>query len=221
MTGYSALVEDRLADVEQRSLPPFSHVIRSPSISNIDAFVHDQHVTADAASIPLAAASADDSLTVRPGWSSHGQPLDSTSFPLHPLQNNEATQTHGQPTKASLHSISHSLLAELCTIWFERHHPWFPILHRASLLQSAQTCPRIQDSPRSLLLQSILLLALKDSTSAQLYEQWHEELVTNVTFGMLKSSSLDGLQAGLLLSNHLYGEGSLDAAGHMISICCR
>lgn len=213
----AALVEDRLAAVERRSSRATSNAVDSPSAVNDildhlpEAPDHDQY-TQD----------INEDVDGQPDWHSASQDFDPGGHASQHHVTKTNTHTLSREVVRSPFEISKTLLTELCEIWFHRHHPWFPILHRASLMQAVESVDDLRSSSRSLALQAIILLTLKDSaTSGHLIDDWRDDLLMSLTCRMVSDISLDTLQAGLILSNYYYGEGMLETAGHMVTMCCR
>ena len=125
----------------------------------------------------------------------------------------------------SIDSLPIPLVAELCAIWFDKHHPWFPILHQPTVTQSLNHLTNLASSTRCLLFQAILAVTLQDSTSLSLtpskLRQWQDHLSSSITLGVMNLSTLDALQAGLILSHFHYGERKIMSSWNMLAVCRR
>lgn len=101
-------------------------------------------------------------------------------------------------------------------IWFQNHHPYFPIIHEPSLRHvSDATSPRYE-----LVWKAMTAAAILDQ---QEIPQWErtiaEQARDQVLVHGMKISSLQSVQALLILSNHYYSQGDLTQFWNIMAIC--
>lgn len=225
--NQAVLVENRLAEIEQRSLPcPDVASVSTPALAGPGPSTYGPPAVEDTAPNPLDSdIGYPTEMDREEGYDMAQPPEPSGEVPILAFSSpasRASGESLGQEILKSLDDVSRNLLTELCTVWFEKHHHWFPILHQASLVQSLRASTDLSVSPRCLVLQAIVLSTMQDSSSSRhMFEQWKSTLVSSITLGVMSSLTLDAIQAGLILSNFHYGEGQLATAGHLISVCCR
>lgn len=117
---------------------------------------------------------------------------------------------------------------ELCTLWFDRYHLWFPILHKLSFLESVRDWVMRQGgkTAHNVVLKAILAFTLPQWSSATVIsrEQRLEistQLQTEVVVYASTNLSLQSLQPALIITNIDYGAGDLHRFGNVIAICKR
>ena len=121
--------------------------------------------------------------------------------------------------------LSPTVLNELCNTWFEKYHPWFPILHQPSLLEALQTYPAIDTSTHQLVIKAIVAVTVlycrtAPSTPSQ-SQQWSGTLRDRVIMDAMKQVSLQSVQALLVLSNLDYGGGQAHQFWNLMALCKR
>jgi hypothetical protein len=121
--------------------------------------------------------------------------------------------------------LSPTVLNELCNTWFEKYHPWFPILHQPSLFEALQTYPAIETSTHQLVLKAIVAVTVLYCSSApstpSQRQQWSESLRDRVVMDAMKQVSLQSVQALLILSNLDYGGGQVHQFWNLVALCKR
>lgn len=134
---------------------------------------------------------------------------------------NEALSRHS----IQFDPLSYPVLSELCAIWFNKYHPWFPILHQPSLTTSLQHLRSSQASNQYLVVKAICAVTLVhyDSPLVSMEErtQWSDSSREEICYQALKQVSLQSLQALLILSNLDYGEGRFEQFWNLIALCKR
>lgn len=128
------------------------------------------------------------------------------------------------PPAAQFDPLSYPVLSELCSIWFKRYHPWFPILHQPSLTASLQN---LENSPSSQLLAVKAICAVtlthyeSPLVSAEERRQWSDSLRDTVYCQAMQQMSLQSVQALLIVSNLEYGEGRFEQFWNLLALCKR
>lgn len=121
--------------------------------------------------------------------------------------------------------LTSALAIELCGIWFERYHPWFPILHQPSLFESLQSFPTLDNCSHSLTIKAIVAVTLTQSSSLAVtpaeLERQSKGLGDQVLIEAVAQSSLQSIQALLILSNLDSGVGNLCKFWNLIALCKR
>ncbi|KAL4756059.1 uncharacterized protein BDW70DRAFT_166824 [Aspergillus foveolatus] len=123
--------------------------------------------------------------------------------------------------------LTAKMAAEHCTIWFERYHPWFPILHQPSVVEYCQSWdPNDHAGAISLTVQAIVSVVLVDPTGdTSLTEvqrrKWSRRLRDEVLLAAMHNLSMEGLQALLIVSIVEYGEGRLSEFWNLMALCKR
>jgi hypothetical protein len=114
-------------------------------------------------------------------------------------------------------------IAQSCRVWFEKYHPWFPLLHQQTLLQCLDDSADIASTGRPLVLQAIVVATLEsmesvNATPKSPHDQGTE--LKNVTvLAALNAPCLDSIQAFLVLSMVQYGNGCITEAGNLLAMC--
>jgi hypothetical protein len=114
-------------------------------------------------------------------------------------------------------------IAQSCRVWFEKYHPWFPLLHRQTLSQCLDDSADIASTGRPLVLQAIVAATLESTESVNAtpkspHDQGKE--LKNVTvLAALNAPCLDSIQALLVLSMVQYGNGCITEAGNLLAMC--
>ncbi|KAL4994193.1 hypothetical protein BDV10DRAFT_198987 [Aspergillus recurvatus] len=123
--------------------------------------------------------------------------------------------------------LTPTMLAEHCTVWFEKYHPWFPILHQPSVVEYCQSWdPKDGGGSLSLTIQAIVAVILADpktdtGASKAQRRQWSEQLRDKVLLAAMHNLSMAGLQALLIVSIVEYGEGRLSEFWNLMALCKR
>ncbi|KAK6369904.1 hypothetical protein LTS17_009354 [Exophiala oligosperma] len=121
--------------------------------------------------------------------------------------------------------LSATIVNELCNTWFEKYHPWFPILHQPSLLEALRAHPSVETSTHQLVIKAIASVTVPycvsvPSTPSQ-RQQWSDTLRDRVVMDAMKQISLQAVQALLILSNIDYGEGKVHEFWNLVALCKR
>lgn len=126
----------------------------------------------------------------------------------------------------SVHNLlSPALAIELCGIWFDTYHPWFPILHQPSLSENLRASPDLEQCTHVLTIKAIAAVTVTHTrsmlaTSEQL-KRWSKELRDQVLVEAVEQSSLHSIQALLILSNLECGEGRSSKFWNLVALCKR
>lgn len=127
-------------------------------------------------------------------------------------------------TSAGPHPLSPPLLADFCVHWFERYHPWFPILHQPSLLASLERWPDLSQSELRVC-KAIVAITVKDAPigpySVEQRTQWADQLYEQVIIESMRELCLQSIQALLILSNNEYGAGRPSQFWNLVALCKR
>lgn len=141
-------------------------------------------------------------------------------------QNTPSTMSTGNDAVSSAtNPLSPILVNELCGIWFERYHPWFPILHQPSLWETLQTSESVNKSSHCLVINAIVAVTVTHSlllsTAPEERQRWSEALRDKVVVEAIGKLSLQSIQALLILSNLEYGSGKSNKFWNFIALCKR
>lgn len=122
-------------------------------------------------------------------------------------------------------TLTPALAIELCGVWFEKYHPWFPILHQPSLFKTLDLSPTIDRCTHSLTIKAIIAATMTQSSSlvatpAEL-ELQSKRLGDQVLVEAVAQSSLQSIQALLILSNLDSVVGNLSKFWNLIALCKR
>lgn len=121
--------------------------------------------------------------------------------------------------------LSSNAVTELCAAWFERYHPWFPILHQPSLLASLQGSPTVASCDRYLLIKAIVAVTIDhcQSCPSTIGERlkWSESLRDSVLIEAIGNISLQSIQSLLILSNMEFGAGRTSRFWNLMALCKR
>ena len=111
-------------------------------------------------------------------------------------------------------------LARSCELWFEEYHTWFPLLHQQTLIRCLEGYTNILDTGRPLVLQAITVAALGSTRRSHDDSDVLKDDLKNATvLAALNASSLDSIQALLVLSMLQYGNSHLAEAGNLLAVC--
>lgn len=126
---------------------------------------------------------------------------------------------------ALIDPLSPVLAVELCGIWFETFHPWFPILHQPSLSEKLGTSSSLKQCSHYLTIKAIAAVTLPHSrsmlaTTSEL-RKYSKRLRDQVLLEAVEQSSLQSVQALLILSNLECGEGRSSKFWSLIALCKR
>ena len=135
---------------------------------------------------------------------------------------------HSAPAAVSeLEELSQLTLRGLCDTWFERYHPWFPILHRLSLLETLDnSMDSLSESPLYIVFKAISAVtlpcwALTNTLNREQREQLSSHFRGQVIMEALGSLSLQSLQALLIITILDYGAGKLSEFWNLVATCKR
>lgn len=127
--------------------------------------------------------------------------------------------------QAKFDPFSYPVLSDLCSIWFQKYHPWFPILHQPSLTASLQNLEGLETLNQYLLVKAICAVTLFHYESplvgADELKQWSENLRNEVYSQSLAQINLQSVQALLIISNIEFGEGRFEQFWNLIALCKR
>lgn len=158
---------------------------------------------------------------------SYGQPSCASSAPHHnplPAADLQSVYTNNQD-HASQGSVEQASLVSSCHYWIDYFHPWFPILHPPTLLDTAIRVSEGRDGSRLLVLEAIAIAALEsgclNDTDMSGFRQRQEHAAKQLVIEALGSASLDAVQAMLVLSILEYGNGRAIQAWNMLAMCRR
>ncbi|KAJ5168412.1 uncharacterized protein N7482_004006 [Penicillium canariense] len=209
--GYIAKLDRRLIELEQRVWMLEGHSkesagndqeVSTPGVSHPDASINA--VYSGEKDLPMPNAPSQTALTT-PNASSDDNTLARHSFQFDPF--------------------SYPVLSELCSIWFKRYHPWFPILHQPSLMDSLQHLKGSETLSQRLAVKAICAVTLthyeSPLVSADEREHWSDRLRESVYFQALQQACLQSVQALLIISNIEYGSGRFEKFWNVIALCKR
>jgi len=122
--------------------------------------------------------------------------------------------------------FSQSILNDLCNAWFERYHPWFPILHRLSVIGTIEDTAALEDSPIYIVLKAIIAVtlphwSLSNPISRETRSQISEKFRKQVILQAISALSLPSLQAVLIVTTIDYGAGRLSEFWNLVALCKR
>lgn len=137
----------------------------------------------------------------------------------------DATPSSAPPTGNNFEPHSLQVVTELVTVWFERYHAWFPILHQPSLMEALEVYTTPEACDRWLVINAIVATTVehchsRPSTPSQMIET-QKNLKQAVILGALGRQSLRSMQALLIISIIEYGSGQLTSFWNLIAICKR
>lgn len=116
---------------------------------------------------------------------------------------------------------------ELCNVWFDKYHRWFPILHQASLLQTLHDqSVSVNLSPHYEVLKAITAVTLPHvgfvtTLSHDQRRVLSAEYAQNIAIHAMEFLSLSSLQAVLIISVLEFGNGKLSKFWNLIALCKR
>lgn len=118
------------------------------------------------------------------------------------------------------------ILNELCAAWFERYHPWFPILHQPSLLEVLQTSTSLRDTRQFITFKAIAAVTIldwnqSDALTAEQRQQWSTTLRGQIVMDAMSELTLQSLQAVLILTVLEYGGGRFTECWNLVALCKR
>lgn len=121
--------------------------------------------------------------------------------------------------------LADPIVLELCRIWFQRYHRWFPILHQSTFMQVLDSLQLAKLSDHWLVVQAIVAVTMPHSqsltySSAQ-REQRQTQLASAVTISCTSIQSVQSIQALLILSVLHYGDGRLMQSSNLLSMARR
>lgn len=167
-------------------------------------------------------------ITLSGGVYSPDEDLPVSHPPNRPLLASPNTSLEAEPISrcsAQFDPLSYPVLSELCSIWFKKYHPWFPILHQPSLTTSLQHLESLESSNQYLVVKAICAVTLVHHESPLVsmdeLKQWSDNLRDAIWCQALKQVSLQCLQSLLILSNLDYGEGRFEQFWNLIALCKR
>lgn len=152
-------------------------------------------------------------------------PLNITFDQRNPSAASTSPESNTSVSSTVFNPLSPSVVNELCNTWFEKYHPWFPILHQPSLLEALQACRVIETSTHQLVIKAIVAVTVPycrslPSTPTQ-RQHWSETLRDKVVMDAMKQVSLQAVQALLILSNLDYGGGQVHQFWNLVALCKR
>lgn len=121
--------------------------------------------------------------------------------------------------------LSDVVVSELCSVWFQSYHRWFPILHEPTFTQILQDAPRLSQCSRRLVVHAIVAVTIPHSQhlpqDTKLRKLWQESLEANVVTNSMNAATLESLQALLILSVLSCGDGRIAQASNVFAMCRR
>ncbi|TVY12910.1 hypothetical protein LARI1_G008844 [Lachnellula arida] len=122
--------------------------------------------------------------------------------------------------------FSQSILNDLCNAWFERYHPWFPILHRLSVIGTIEDTVALEDSPIYIVLKAIIAVtlphwSLSNPISRETRSRISEKFRKQIIIQAISNLSLPSLQAVLIVTTIDYGAGRLSEFWNLVALCKR
>ncbi|SMQ47060.1 unnamed protein product [Zymoseptoria tritici ST99CH_3D1] len=116
-------------------------------------------------------------------------------------------------------------LSELCMIWFQKYHRWFPIMHQPSFMEMVTQRRGAGFLDKDLAVHAIVAMTLFDSKILSLDQQRRGEIQHQLTENILTESmgrkTLDAVQAMLILSVLHYSEGHFMRSWNSLAIARR
>ncbi|KAF1952717.1 hypothetical protein CC80DRAFT_479097 [Byssothecium circinans] len=147
------------------------------------------------------------------------------------IQDAPANVAHINPRSArcspsDFDPLSATILDELCAAWFEKYHPWFPILHQPSLLEVLQTSPILTSTVHHIVFKAIAAVTIphsyhSDSLTNDQRRTLSDDLRSQVVMEAIGQLSLQSLQAVLILTIRDYGGGRLSEFWNLIALAKR
>jgi hypothetical protein len=137
-----------------------------------------------------------------------------------------ASRSESCGTDSDFSNLSLATLKDLCSVWFERYHPWFPILHKLSVLDTIQSTESLADSPLLMVLKAIVAVTLphwsltnplSEEQRKKLSEQFRKQLILH----SISDLSLQSLQAVLIVTIIDFGAGRLSEFWNLVALCKR
>ncbi|KAJ3546939.1 hypothetical protein NM208_g1750 [Fusarium decemcellulare] len=202
--GYVSRLERQLCDVQERLKRVEVHLEQSRPIPF------------------LTSGSTSASLSDESG---HFAPVDSPAVSGETEQNH--SPTHGAevacpntPMEWQTPATSDELLFAVANrslkFWFQIYHPWFPIIHECSLHEvSSSTSPRYE-----LVWKALTAVVILHQVNAPFWERnIAEQLREQVMQRGLNNSSLQSIQALLILSNYYYTLGCMTQFWNILATC--
>ncbi|KAF2241666.1 hypothetical protein BU26DRAFT_524829 [Trematosphaeria pertusa] len=149
----------------------------------------------------------------------------------HSIQDAPASIAHISPRSArcspsDFDPLSSGILDELCRAWFEKYHPWFPILHQPSLLEVLQTSPILASTVHYIVFKAVAAVTIphsyhSDSLTNDQRRTLSDDLRSQVVMEAISQLSLQSLQAVLILTIRDYGAGRLSEFWNLIALAKR
>lgn len=144
------------------------------------------------------------------------------------LSHHPISPTLAVPTiQSTTNEPSRADFIELCNVWFDKFHRWFPILHQASLLQALQDqSVSVKLSPHYEVLKAIAAVTLPHvgfvttlgNDKGRILSAKYAE---NIAIHAMEFLSLSSLQAVLIISVLEFGNGKLSKFWNLIALCKR
>lgn len=127
---------------------------------------------------------------------------------------------------ATLDPLALPVIQELCATWFRRYHRFFPILHRATVMQTVHSPDAAERSTYLLVAKAIVAVSLQHSdilrecTMAQ-REQWQSQISSSILIECVDNQSVQSVQALLILSILHYGDGRFLRSWNLLAMARR
>lgn len=137
-----------------------------------------------------------------------------------------ASRSESYGTDSDFSALPVGTLNDLCSVWFERYHPWFPILHKLSVLDTIQSAESLTESPLFMVLKAIVAVTLPHwSFTNPLSEEQRKKLSgqfrKQVILQAISDLSLQSLQAVLIVTIIDIGAGRLSEFWNLVALCKR
>lgn len=117
------------------------------------------------------------------------------------------------------------VLTELCAIWFQKYHRWFPIMHQPSFMEMLSQRHGAGFPVKDLVVHAVVAMTIFDSKTLSLDQQRRGEIQRQLTENILTESmgrkTLDAVQAVLILSVLHYSEGHFMRSWNSLAIARR
>lgn len=111
-----------------------------------------------------------------------------------------------------------ALVEESVAIWFQKYHPWFPIIHESSARSSVHT----NTSRYCFVFKAITaVVVLDDERASPQHRQIAERMRDEVMQHGMATTSLQSIQAFLILSTYYYTNGHLSRFWNILAMCQR